>query len=246
MGVLQEFERRLEGAVEGFFSRAFRSGIQPLELARAVQRYMADHQHVTADGVVVPNVHRFRVGTKDHGRLSAFGTSLTRELGEVVARTAAERGWVLRGPVKVRVDSDDSIRVGRFQLQGRVEAVDREEALAVRAAESVRIDQTQVISHAPVAGVRAVVRSGGTAGTHADLAGNRVVVGRLTSCALELDDATVSREHAAFVHRGDTWWVIDLGSTNGTRVNGSATTEQIVGPGDVVEFGGVAVELVEA
>jgi hypothetical protein len=78
--------------VEGFFSRAFRSGIQPIELAKAVQRYAEDNQHVTADGVVVPNVYRITVGPKDHERLEGFGASLPRELAEVVVRTAAERG----------------------------------------------------------------------------------------------------------------------------------------------------------
>jgi hypothetical protein len=93
MGVLQDFERRLEGAVEGFFARALRSGLQPIELAKAVQRYAEDHQHVTADGVVVPNVYRVQVSEKDHERLSTFGESLPRELGEVVVNTAADRGW---------------------------------------------------------------------------------------------------------------------------------------------------------
>jgi hypothetical protein len=91
MGVLQDFERRLEGAVEGFFARAFRSGVQPIELAKAVQRYAEDNQHVTADGVVVPNVYRLTVGPKDHERLAGFGASLPRELGELVVTLRSVR-----------------------------------------------------------------------------------------------------------------------------------------------------------
>ncbi|MEX0868575.1 MAG: DUF3662 and FHA domain-containing protein [Nitriliruptoraceae bacterium] len=249
MGVLQEFERRLEGAVEGFFARAFRSGIQPIELAKALQRYIADHQHVTADGIVVPNVFRLYLSPKDQDRLSSFGSSLPRELGEVVVRTAAERGWLLRGPVKVRIDVDDAVRVGRYRLQGRVEVVD---PALVGASDgstahgSGGFDRTQIIGDVPVNRYRLVVTSGPSAGAEYAVTGSRITVGRSSSCDVPLDDTTVSREHAAIVAGGDGWWVADLGSTNGTRCNGSATREAELRPGDVIEFGGIAVEFVEA
>src|SRR5665811_1441610 len=119
MGVLQEFERRLEGAVEGFFARAFRSGVQPIELAKGIQRYAQDHQSVTSDGVVVPNVYRVTVGPKDHERLAGFGGSLPRELAEVVIRTTVERNWTIRGPAKVRIEVDDAVRLGRYRIAAR-------------------------------------------------------------------------------------------------------------------------------
>src|SRR5680860_438756 len=124
MGVLQEFERRLEGAVEGLFARAFRSGVQPIELAKAVQRYAGHNQHATHDGAVVPNVYRVTVSPKDHERLAGFGASLPRELAEVVVETAAEHGWLLRGPAKVRIAVEDEVKLGRFRLTGRIEVVD--------------------------------------------------------------------------------------------------------------------------
>lgn len=252
MGVLQQFERGLEGAVEGFFARAFRSGLQPVELAKAVQRYAADNQHVTPDGVVVPNVYRALLSPRDHQRLSTFGSSLPRELGEVVVRTCDERHWILRGPVKVRVDVDDQVKVGRYRLQGRVETAetarerrrpaqsDADEAAAGR---SDNVLRTQVIDQVPKrTPTLALVVDGNT---HR-LEGQRATVGRHSSCAITLDDSTVSREHAAFVRRGEEWWVVDLGSTNGTSVNGTRAAELPVAAGDTVEFGGVTVELVEA
>jgi hypothetical protein len=267
MGVLQDFERRLEGAVEGFFARAFRSGIQPIELAKAIQRYAEDSQHVTADGVVVPNVYRLSVGPKDHDRLSGFGRSLPRELAEVVVRTAAERGWSLRGPVKVRIDLDDDIRYGRYALRGRVEVVDPEPAPARRDApagptpvaaplapsadhaqrqDRPPLERTQVVPTVPRAGLQLVAGSGPDAGARAALSGSRVTIGRLASCNLTLSDSTVSREHAAIVRRGERWWVVDLGSTNGTRVNGVQAAEQPIAVGDRIELGDAVVELVEA
>lgn len=280
MGVLQDFERRLEGAVEGFFARMFRSGIQPVELAKSLQRYAKDEQRVAADGVVVPNVFRIAVGTKDHERLAGYGDSLPRELGEVVARTAAERGWLLRGPVKVRVMVDPAVPLGRFRLAGRVEAVvpgrsgigrpvgeeqpeardererDAYEAIGAThaaampapepdAPEPFGLDRTQVVSAAPLATRALVVRSGEDVDRRVALTGSRLAVGRDPASDLVLSDSTVSRQHAALVLRGDTWWVVDLGSTNGVRVNGLRTSEQPIGRGDRIEFGDVVAELVD-
>ena len=268
MGVLQEFERRLEGAVEGFFARAFRSGIQPIELAKSVRRYAEDNQHVTSDGVVVPNVYRVTVGPKDYERLEGFGSSLPRELAEVVVRTADERGWTLRGPARVRIEQADDVRLGRFRLAGRVEAVEPSAhggshpgtpprpvpptsgpAAAAPAAVDDRaaIDRTQVVDPAPTPQLSLVVRRGGThPGQVVPVTGSRLTAGRLGSCDLTIDDSTVSREHAAFVRRGEAWWVVDLGSTNGTRVNGRRAAEQPISPGDRVELGDAVVELVGA
>lgn len=264
MGVLQGFERRLEGAVEGFFARAFKSGLQPIELAKAVQRYISNHQHVTSAGVVVPNVFLIQVSQKDHERLSAFGASLPRELGEVVVATAEERGWILRGPAKVRIAVDERIRVGRYRMQGRIEVVDEaawpaissgdrsasaSDATAAAASpvpDDNRLDRTQVVTAPKSSQLQLIVREGATPGTQTAVNGTRVTVGRQRSCNLTLDDSTVSREHAALIRRGEAWWVIDLGSTNGTRVNGTAAAEQPVSPGDMIEFGGVTVEFAEA
>lgn len=275
MGVLQEFERRLEGAVEGFFARIFRSGVQPIELARAVRRYGEDRQHVTADGVVVPNVYRVTVSPKDHERLSGYGASLPRELAEVVVRTANDRAWILRGPARVRVEVDDDVRFGRFRLAGRVETVEdaapprprptpapaadepppasRQAPPVVAAPGQNRadqpdsrspIDRTQVISAVPASGLALHVRNGRSVGRSVPVQGSRLTAGRSPSCDVTIDDSTVSREHAAFVRRGETWWVVDLGSTNGTRVNGTRAAEHPLQPGDRIELGDAIVELV--
>ncbi len=262
MRALQHFERRLEGAVEGFFARAFRSGLQPIELAKGVQRYAEDHQHVTSDGVVVPNVFRAQVATKDYERLSTFGESLPRELAQVVVTTAADRGWQLRGPVKVRVEPSDKVKVGRYTLTARVEVVDltgRDAPEPARATSPPYTSDAHVHGSAttggaapgsaarPATGGLAVrVLSGPATGTTVTITGNRVTLGRMSSCDVTVADSTVSREHAALVRRGDRWWIVDLGSTNGTTVNGVRAAEQPVGPGDRIVLGDAAVELVGA
>src|SRR5918998_2380225 len=90
MSILRDFEKRLEGAVEGFFARAFRSGLQPIELAKAIQRYASNYQQVGIDGVLVPNVYRFALSPEDTERFSGFAESLRRELADVVEKTAVE------------------------------------------------------------------------------------------------------------------------------------------------------------
>ena len=288
MGVLQEFERRLEGAVEGFFARAFRSGIQPIELAKAVRRYAEDNQHVTSDGVVIPNVYRVTVGPKDHERLEGFGASLPRELAEVIVSTAAERGWLLRGPAKVRIAVDEDVKFGRFRLAGRVEVVEGKQRPPAPPAPTPRVpqpgptqtpqqavpaahpapeagtpdavqpspsprqsvaargfDRTQVVTAPAGSGHHLVVRRSQQGdGASVALQGNRITAGRLEACDLTISDSTVSREHAAFVRRGDRWWVIDLGSTNGTKVNGRRAAEHPLAAGDEVELGDALLQFV--
>ena len=112
MGILKDFEKRLEGAVEGFFARAFRSGLQPVELAKALQRYAQNYQQVGLDGIFVPNVYRFELAPDDHDRFSGFAESLQTELASVVRKTAAERGWRLQGPVRIELRRRDDVTVG--------------------------------------------------------------------------------------------------------------------------------------
>lgn len=276
MGVLQDFERRLEGAVEGFFARTFRSGLQPVELAKGLQRYARDTRQVAHDGVVVPNVYRFHVNPADLQRFERLGADLADELAAVVTATALEEGWLLRGAVAVLIEDDEDVGVGRYELTARVEStgrppstpataparevgrvthdgpndgqVDGAEPATPTPAPSGPPDATQVLGattpgpSSPRAALRVV--DGGMP-TVVRLQG-RTVAGRAPSCAVRLEDSTVSREHAAFVRRDGTWWVVDLGSTNGTAVNDRTAAEHALSDGDRVRLGDAVLEFVEA
>ncbi len=236
--MLSHFERRLEGAVEGFFARAFRSALQPVELAKALRRYAEDNQHVTEAGVVVPNLYRFQLNPRDVERLATLGDRLKRELAEAVALLARERGWRLRGPVVVRIEESSEVRYGTYELAGRVESVSPDATGAVPAVPGQRPDSSRERY------ALRVVR-GGKRGEEVKLDDARLLAGRHPDCDIALEDPTVSRQHAAFVRRGGDWWVIDLDSTNGTRVNGADATEHVLQPGDRIELGQAVVELVE-
>lgn len=261
MSILKDFRAELGDDPESLHRRLMRTGVRTIELAEAVQDYLREQQEVTDDGVLAPNVLRITLGTKDHERLSRYGITLPRALGTVVVETAAEAGWLLIGPVKVRIDHDELIKAGTYRLVGRVEPVEGwgpsvEETPSaphreVRAApDSVRVVPASPGSSTSDAGATTdltlIIRTGVDATASLVLDSRRVTAGRGDGCDLVVRDTTVSREHAAFVLRGAVWWVLDLGSTNGTRVNGLRAAEHPVVPGDRIELGGVVVELVEA
>jgi len=253
MQSLAQFEQRLEGAVDGFFARLFRSRVHPVELAEAVSRYATRHTHLTTDGVTMPNVFRVSVSAKDYAALDRFGASLSRELAAVVARAAAAERHLLLGPVRVRVVSDDSLRTGRFRIVGRHEPV---AATAQHGtpepdntplsdpsdtqADADDLSVTQVLTQTPPSlYTLRIAQNGTTVALHAA----RYTLGRGNTCDVVLPDASVSREHAAIVRRTERFWVVDLGSLNGTFVNGQRTAEHPLNAGDQLRFGDAVVDV---
>jgi hypothetical protein len=230
MSVLREFERRLEGAVEGFFARAFRSGLQPVELAKAVQRYAGNYQNVGVDGVFVPNVYRFELNPADHERFREFGESLANELSDVVTRTAAERGWQLRGPARVELAVSEKVPVGTYELRGKVEATPGHEPARPPAARAAPAE--------PTAGRVASLELVDQAGQRITLP-NQAIIGRMPGCDVQLDDPSVSRRHARISRANSGWLIEDLGSTNGVTVNGASVEREYLSGGEDIELGNV-------
>lgn len=255
MSILRDFERRLEGAVEGFFARAFRSGLQPIELAKAVQRYMGNYQQVGLDGVIVPNVFRFHLAPDDLDRFGGYTQSLQRELADVVSRTAGERGWLLKGPVRIEFEESDETRVGTYELRGKVEAREpdsrrRPEVVEEPAAEPARSGYTQTFAAPPAAHAPHGPSSAEPAAPRATLyvdsdrsaptpVTRRATLGRLPECDVQLNDQSVSRRHARLEPAGRSWVIEDLDSTNGVRVNGERIHRAELRDGDRLELGSV-------
>jgi hypothetical protein len=247
MGILRDFEKRLEGAVEGFFARAFRSGLQPVELAKALQRYAADYQQIGVDGVYVPNVYRFELAADDLERFQGFESSLRKELADVVRRTAADRGWRLRGSVRIELREREDVTVGTYELRGKVEGPQEQPrgergALphppAAEPAESAdeRPGATRVMEAPARRRAWLHVLSGQGSGRRFPVE-DEAVVGRLPECDVTLDDPSVSRRHARISLTDGQWEIEDLGSTNGVRVNGSSVSRAPLRDGDRVELG---------
>jgi hypothetical protein len=230
MSVLKDFERRLEGAVEGFFARAFRSGLQPVELAKAVQRYAGNYQNVGVDGVFVPNVYRFELNPADHERFREFGESLANELSDVLVRTAAERGWQLRGPARIELAVNDQVPVGTYELRGKVEA-------------SAGHQSAGSASGGGPSGARASLELVDQAGQRVPLS-RQAVIGRMPGCDVQLDDPSVSRRHARISQATNGWLIEDLGSTNGIMVNGASVDREYLSGGEDIELGNVRMRFI--
>lgn len=248
MGILRDFEQRLEGAVEGFFARAFRSGLQPVELAKAIQRYAGNYQQIGVDGVFVPNVYRFDLSPEDTERFSGFAKSLQRELADVVSRTADERGWKLQGPVRIEFRTSENVSVGTYELRGKAESAasrpqpaprPRREPPRARPRQEPpeRAAATTVLPASGRAASLRVVEGPGAGRRHRVKAST--VIGRLPECDITLDDPSVSRRHARLTGERGRWRVEDLGSTNGVKVNGEAVEQRDLADGDRLELGSV-------
>jgi hypothetical protein len=229
VGVLQRFERKLEGLVEGGFARVFRSHVQPVEIAAALQREAADKRAVVAAGrVFVPNAYVVELGPADAERLLPYQGALTRELAAMVEEHAVEQGWSFAGRVAVSLETAEGLDTGIFRVRSTVVSAD--DGLPPR---PVAADRT-------AEGPHLVLRTG--AGSQGDerlvpLDAQVTVVGRGSEADVRLSDTGVSRVHCEVRREGDAVVLADRGSTNGTSVNGRRVRTAVLQDGDVIEVG---------
>jgi hypothetical protein len=219
VGIADDIERRLERAVDGLFSKAFRSRIQPAEMGRRLLREMEGGKSVSVGAVYVPNVYVIGLGEADHARFSGLVPTLRADFTELLASTARERRWQFPGPVDVRFEELADVPEGQFR------------AKAVH-------DATAIPEPSELAEPTATLRlSGAEPAREWRLETEQATIGRLQTCEIALDDPNVSRRHALLTKRTDGWWIVDLGSTNGTLVNDALVKERRLGAGDRIRVG---------
>jgi hypothetical protein len=190
---LQQFEQRLERLVEGVFAKAFRSGVQPVELGRRLAREMDLHRTVGVRGLIAPNQFRVALSESDHERFASFSESMIRELSDAVREHARDEGYGFVGPVEIAIEVDNHLGAGEFLVASEL----LEAPGGVRVAALALDDGHRVV-----------------------VADEPVIIGRMSDCAVVLKDPNVSRHHAEVRRDGDDFVVADLGSTNGTKLNG--------------------------
>ena len=223
MPILKDFERRLGSLVEGFFATTFRSGLQPVELAKRMMREMDASKTVGVKEVWAPNRYVFTLSESDGQRFEQAEQALVGELKQVVREAAAERGWGLVGPPEVEFEIDPDLGKGRFGCEASF--VEGEEELAPQPAVGARGSLIRLAD-----------------GVSTALAKPSVTIGRLPECDVVVDDAGVSRQHAR-IRRTDGGFVLtDLGSTNGTMVNGEPIQEHVLEHGDRITIGETELE----
>jgi hypothetical protein len=248
--VVQRFERRLGGLVEGAFAKVFKGEVQPVEVAQALQREADDRKTVVGDGkVLVPNDFVVELGPHDHGRLSPWAGPLGKELAAMVREHATEQGYSFVGPVTVALEEIPDLDTGVFRVRSGVSAGDLVDGGAVTKAGSPAADSSPTSGQAGTlpgrprlvftASGQATVGSPESRGqeqayflTHAV-----TVIGRGADCDLQLADPGVSRRHAELRLEGEALVLVDLGSTNGLRVNDVPTGRRQLEPADRIQLG---------
>ncbi|MCW2706943.1 MAG: hypothetical protein JWM22_785 [Frankiales bacterium] len=224
MGVLQRFERRLEGMVQGAFARAFGGWVEPVEVAAALTREAEDKKAIVAAGrVLVPNSYVVELGPSDADRLREYDEPLRKELAAMVSEAATERGWSFVGPVDVEFQEVEDLATGAFQVRSAVVAGELPAVPAAPAPPAPGAAEAAAV--APEAFLEI--------GTRRVPLTAPVVLGRGVEADVQLPDTGVSRRHAQV----DGARIQDLGSTNGTRVNGSRVAEADLDDGDRITLG---------
>jgi hypothetical protein len=254
VGFLRDFEARLEEAVDTLLSRAFRSGVHPVEIARRIVREQEDGRVLGPARAYAPNHFTVYLAPADRERFSTFELALKRELEALVARAAGERGWALLGPAEVVLETEEALRPGRFRVEGKVVEARRAppaveagpgagpagEQLREAVEEPTRVVGRVVEEEAPRAYL--VVVEGEERGASFPLEGTVTLVGRLPECDVRLRDRGVSRRHLQISRIGPDFVLADLGSTNGTYVNGRRVRTARLAPGDTVRVGRTVLE----
>lgn len=209
--------------MDGFFSKAFRSPIQPSEIGRRLLREMEGGKTVSVGAVYVPNRYAIHLCPDDYDRLEGLIPTLHDEFSSLLTKSADERRWHFPGALAVTFELDGKVSTGRFEVRAEHDASAQPPAAPPGPQEVVRLMGTQP----PQRWV---------------LTGTRLVIGRLPACDVSLSDANASRQHAELVRRDGEWWIVDLDSTNGTLVNGSLVRERRLLPGDRIDIGASRLE----
>jgi hypothetical protein len=226
LGGLQKFEQRLENLISGAFARAFRSAVQPVEIAAALQRECDNNaQILSRERRMVPNDFHVELSQVDLDRLAPYDTALADELTHQVQDHADTQGYVFPGPISIEFEKADDLTTGRFRIRSRAQA---------------RVQSNA--THTQVRRARAFLEINNT---RHPLQPPGLVVGRGTEADVRINDPGVSRRHVEFDVSSDPRGgkddlrieVRDLGSTNGMLIDGHKVTKAGVRDGSHVRIG---------
>ncbi|MCG2807179.1 MAG: DUF3662 domain-containing protein [Coriobacteriia bacterium] len=241
MSLLSDFEDRVGGAIEGLFAGAFRSPVQPAEIAKALARAMDDRRQVGVATVYAPTRFSVQISTEDAEEFGDFTTTLSGELATFLTGHAEERGYKLAARPLIVFSVHEGLKLGRFRVAAEMTSAAAPAPSGEREPDAdadANASATSAPASPPATGMH-VLATVTVSDLHHDIAleGERLVIGRLAECEVTLGDSNVSRRHAAFTREGDGWAIEDLGSTNGTRLNGEKVMHARLRDGDLIEVG---------
>jgi pSer/pThr/pTyr-binding forkhead associated (FHA) protein len=267
MSVLRAIESKIEGLFEGVFGRAFRTHVQPVELARKLAKEMDEHRSVSVSRVYVPNEYTLYLSRDDRAQFASYEGSLVGELQEYLAEHARREGYALLTLPRVLIETDDDLAIGEFGIATRVAggetaAASLPEPPSEEAVDAPVPDTPPLpLVPEPVPAATMVYRPAPAASEAAEdkaepepprretvtltigdrlypVTSSRVVLGRSRECDVRVADGNVSRRHCEIVQETPTAWaLVDLGSTNGTEVNGRRVSRIRLVDGDRITLG---------
>lgn len=215
MGALQRFEKRLEGMVEGTFAKVFKGVVHPVEILNAMQGEANANKTAMAGGrILVPNRYVIALSPADHARLAPFAAALAQELAQSQAEYVGEQSWAVYGDIVVEISRGDDLDTGLFRVIAQVYTG----------------GQT---GPGDGSGVRLVTEDG----QNFPLARGATIIGRGEQASLRLADVGASRQHARVEFDGNLAVLTDLGSANGSLVNGRRVDTVTLNPGDEILIG---------
>jgi hypothetical protein len=273
MSVLRTIESKIEGLFEGLFGRAFRTHVQPVELARKLAKEMDEHRSVSVSRVYVPNEYTIYLSSSDRQQFASYEGSLVGELQEYLTEHARREEYALLTPPRVKFAVDDDLAVGEFGIATRVAQPEEGvpalpvppapprsvsiPAAPIAAAAAASAPPAPPLESAPSTTMIYPARPAPEAPVEAPaapepprevvtitLAGHAhpitsrsFVIGRSRECDLRVTDGNASRRHAEIAQEGSVYVLVDLGSTNGTELNGRRITRQELTDGDRITIG---------
>jgi hypothetical protein len=242
VSVLQRFEKRLEGLVEGAFAKVFKGVVHPVEILNAMQREAEAHKAILAGGrTLVPNRYVIDLSPYDHSRLAPYAAALAQELAQSQAEFIGEQGWTVYGDVIVEIERGEGLDTGMFRVTAEVytggdvapapSGYDPGPSYHPYAQQGY--PGGAPMQGGPARNARLVSNDGRTY----PLSIGSTVIGRGDQANLRLPDVGISRRHARIDFDGGQVVLTDLGSTNGSSVNGQRVSAVALNPGDMIQIG---------
>jgi pSer/pThr/pTyr-binding forkhead associated (FHA) protein len=230
MSMLRSIESKLESLFEGVFGRAFRTNVQPVELARKLVKEMDDHRNISVSRVYVPNEYTIYLAPGDREQFASYEAQLRDELGDYLAEHARRESYVLLSPPQVDLETDEDLDVGVFGIATRMvqpsgkaaegPPTDAEPgATMVYKPTAPAPQETEAASPIDL-GIQRETAVLSWDGSRHEVSKRRVVIGRSKDADVQVNDPNVSRRHAELRQEGTAYWIVDLDSTNGVEVKG--------------------------
>jgi Protein of unknown function (DUF3662)/FHA domain len=244
--VLRNIEAKIESLFEGVFGRAFRTNVQPVELARKLVKEMEDHRVISVSRLYVPNEYTLYLSPADRAQFAEYEDSLLSELQDYLAENARREKYVMLSPPRVLMETDADLDVGEFGIATRMaqggpippppDAPAPAVAPGATMVYKPKQPDTQAVTPEELGLEREVVTLSWDSKQH-EIDKRRVVIGRSRDCDIQVADPNVSRRHAEIRQEGSAYWVVDLDSTNGTEVNGRRLKRAKLRSGDTITVG---------